>query len=124
MQLLAPGATLSLVHVEPEADLRALGQEGLAEIYERGVAALNEELTAELRGASDASDVTIETVLLRGEPAPALLDLAASRGCDLIAAGTQGAPALDRHLTGSVSTALLRGARCAVLIAPPADSPS
>jgi nucleotide-binding universal stress UspA family protein len=121
MQLLAPGATLSLVHVAPEADLRALGQEGLAEIYERGVAACHQELSAELGGPPD---VTIETVLLRGEPAPALLDLASNSQCDLIAAGTQGVSALDRQFTGSVSTALLRGARCAVLIAPPTDPPS
>jgi nucleotide-binding universal stress UspA family protein len=119
MQLLGPGATLSLAHVEPEADLRAIGHEGLAEIYERGVAAFNEELTTEL---GSAGDVTIDTVLLRGEPAPALLDFAASHKCDLVAAGTQGTPALERHFVGSVSTALLRGARCIVLIAPPTGS--
>ncbi|HEU4566039.1 MAG TPA: universal stress protein [Gemmatimonadaceae bacterium] len=116
-RLLAPGATLTLAHVEPEADLRALGHEGLAEIYERGVAGLFEELVAELRGESDA---VIETVLLKGEAAPAVLDFAASRDYELIACGTQGESALDRHFTGSVSTALLRGAPRGVLIAPPA----
>jgi nucleotide-binding universal stress UspA family protein len=127
-RLLAPGATLTLAHVEPEADLRALGQEGLAEIYERGVAerfrAIEAELAAERRAMGDT---TVETVLLTGEPAPVLLERAVRGAYDLIACGTQGvAQAMsprERHVTGSVSTALLRGAGCAVLIAPPAATP-
>jgi nucleotide-binding universal stress UspA family protein len=48
-----------------------------------------------------------------------VLDHASRGDVDLIATGTQGRMAPERHLTGSVSTAILRGARCPVLIAPP-----
>ncbi len=116
--LLAPGATLTLAHVEPRVDFRALGMDGWAEIYERGVAALLEPLAARLTAAGD---ITVNTVVLRsedGDTSAALLERAREHDFDLIATGTQGHTALDRHLTGSVSTALLRGARCAVLIAP------
>jgi nucleotide-binding universal stress UspA family protein len=116
MRVLAPGATLTLAHVEPEADLRDLGQEGWVRIYERGVTGLFEELAGALRAARD--DVRIESVLLKGDPVPALLEYAARRACELIASGAQSASDIGDPFTGSVSTALLRGARCCVLIAP------
>jgi nucleotide-binding universal stress UspA family protein len=121
LPLLAQGAKLTLAYVEPEVDFAALGKEGWAEIHTHGVAGLFEKLRASL---SVPGDVSVETVVLRGEPAAALLDHARRSDFDLIATGTQGETALDRHLTGSVSTALLRGARCAVLIAPPPEAAS
>jgi nucleotide-binding universal stress UspA family protein len=121
LPLLAQGAKLTLAYVEPEVDFAALGKEGWAEIHSHGVAGLFEKLKGSL---SVPGDVSIETVVLRGDPAEALLDHARRGDFDLIATGTQGETALDRHLTGSVSTALLRGARCAVLIAPPLEAAS
>ncbi|HEY4131515.1 MAG TPA: universal stress protein [Gemmatimonadaceae bacterium] len=116
MQLLAPNGTLTLMHVEPEADLRAFGHDGLAEIYENGVAALFANLAAEIEEASDAS---VETILLKGDPVTALPAAIDSAPYDLIACGTQGVSALDRNFAGSVSTALLRASSATVLIAPP-----
>jgi len=76
-----------------------------------------------MRGAlSAAGDITVNAVVLRikggDDTAEALLEHARQHDCDLIATGTQAHTALDRHLTGSVSTALLRGAKCAVLMSP------
>lgn len=117
MQLLAPKGKLTLVHVEPEADLHALGQEGLARIYESGVAALFEKLAREIE---DASDVSVETRLVKGDPAAALPDAIGADAYDLVACGTQGISSLDRHFAGSVSTALLRASTGIMLLAPPA----
>jgi nucleotide-binding universal stress UspA family protein len=114
--LLAQGAKLALAYVEPDVDFAALGKEGWAEIHDNGVARLFEQLAASLAAPGD---ISVDTVLLRGEPAAALLDHASRGDFDLVATGTQGQTELERHLTGSVSTAVLRGARCAVLIAPP-----
>lgn len=115
LALVDAGATVTLAHVAPEADLRAMGAEGLAAIYEQGVAGLFQQLEASL---SSSRRVRIDSVLLRGEPAPSILQLAASGAYDLIACGTHGAAAAGRRFPGSVSSALLRGARCPVLIAP------
>jgi nucleotide-binding universal stress UspA family protein len=114
--LLATGAKLTLAYVEPDVDFAALGKQGWAEIHDHGVARLFEQLAASLSIPGDAS---VETVLLRGEPAATLLDHLSRGDFDLIATGAQGQTELERHLTGSVSTAVLRGARCPVLIAPP-----
>lgn len=109
------GATVTLAHVAPEADLRALGADGLAAIYEQGVAGLFQQLEATL---ATRPDVRVETVLLRGEAVSAILTLAARGAYDLLACGTHGDAPAGRRFPGSVSTALLRGARCPVLIAP------
>jgi nucleotide-binding universal stress UspA family protein len=113
---LTSGGSLTLAHVEPDVEFRELGKEGWGEIYARGVAGLFEQLAGELRVPGE---VDVDTVVLRGDAPAVLLELAARGGFDLIAAGSQAAPWVEWHLTGSVSTSLLRGARCAVLIAPP-----
>lgn len=116
LSLVDAGATVTLAHVAPEADLRAMGAEGLAAIYEQGVAGLFQQLEADLEARGR---VRVDTVLLKGEAAPALLALATSGAYDLLACGTHGAAPAGRRFPGSVSTALLRGAHCPVLIAPP-----
>ncbi|MGQ0713700.1 MAG: universal stress protein [Gemmatimonadaceae bacterium] len=114
--LLAQGAGLTLAYVEPDVDFALLGDARLAETHANGIARLFEELRASL---AVPGDVSVATVFLRGaDPAAILLDYARAGDFDLIATGSQGEGAVDRHMTGSVSTALLRGARGAVLIAP------
>jgi nucleotide-binding universal stress UspA family protein len=115
--MLASGGTLTLAHVAPEVDFREMGKEGWGQIYDRGVASLFEQLAGELRIPGEAD---VETVVLRGDASTHLLEVAARGAFELVAAGSQTAPWVEWHLTGSVSTSLLRGARCAVLIAPPA----
>lgn len=58
------------------------------------------------------------------DTAETLLEHARQHDLDLIATGTQAHTALDRHLTGSVSTALLRRAQRAVLMSPPKEASS
>lgn len=113
------GGTVTLAHVAPDVDFHELGKEGWGQIYDRGVAGLLEELAGELR---TPGEVDVETVFVRGDPSTHLLEIAARGAFELIAAGSQTAPWIEWHLTGSVSTSLLRGARCPVLIAPPADA--
>lgn len=119
LALLGAGGTLTIAHVQPPLDFASAGKPGLDAIYERGMRTLLDDVTTELRAdGQTGGDVTIDTALVRGDPAPALLTLAREGNYDLIAAGTQGVTPLDRYLVGSVSTALLRGARGAVLIVP------
>lgn len=64
-------------------------------------------------------DVLLEPVVLNGNPATTIGDFADRVGADVIAAGSHGRNRLERFLLGSVSTGLVRDARCGVLIAPP-----
>jgi nucleotide-binding universal stress UspA family protein len=116
--MLTGGGVLTLAHVAPDVDFREMGKEGWGQIYDQGVAGLLEQLAGELRVPGD---VDVDTVVARGDTSARLLELAARGAFELVAAGSQTAPWVEWHLTGSVSTSLLRGARCTVLIAPPAD---
>ena len=115
---LANGGHLTLAHVEPDLDFREMGKDGWGEIYAEGVTSLFARLVPELRVPGD---IAVETTLVSGDPAAALLECGARGGFDLIAAGSRSAPWPDSDLTGSVSAALLRGAACPVLIAPPPE---
>lgn len=117
-RVLGPDGVLTLVHVEPDAELReAAGDASIAK-YEEGVKHLFDRLRAE---AVLGADTAVEMAFLKGEPADAVLRRASSGDFDLIACGRQGQRRVERGYTGSVSTALLHGAPCAVLIAPPGD---
>jgi nucleotide-binding universal stress UspA family protein len=67
------------------------------------------------------TSIRVETVVLTGRPASALVQFAERVGADLIAAGSHGHGRLERLLLGSVSTGIVRNANCAVLVVPPAD---
>jgi nucleotide-binding universal stress UspA family protein len=114
--VLGPNATMVLVHVAPARDGRVPGQEQLAGIYESGARRLLVDLAAELTGSGD---VSIETVLIEGDPADALLEHARSHGFELVACGTQGGGTPERYFAGSLAAALVRAASGAVLLAPP-----
>jgi nucleotide-binding universal stress UspA family protein len=60
--------------------------------------------------------VTLEFHLKEGHAAAEILRMAEEIGCDLIVMGTHGRTGLRRLLTGSVAEAVLRQARCPVLV--------
>ena len=60
----------------------------------------------------------IEPVVLNGNAVQAVSSFAERVGADLIAAGSHGHSKLERFLLGSVSTGLVRNAKCGVLVAP------
>lgn len=62
--------------------------------------------------------MTVDTVLARGNRAEAVLRWAGHGTVDLIACGTRRLATTERLLLGSTSTAIVRGARVAVLVAP------
>ncbi|HKG91298.1 MAG TPA: universal stress protein [Gemmatimonadaceae bacterium] len=116
LPLLRDPATAYLVNVRLPIDMpdRSWGS-----AYEDRVSRSFERLRAQL----DAPDgVTLETIRLPGDPASTTLDFAATAPADLIVAGSHGYGFFARLVLRSVSTRLLRGARCSVLIVPPRDS--
>jgi nucleotide-binding universal stress UspA family protein len=115
-RILRPYATLYLVHVRVPVGLPGGEWGGWGTDYASNAERLFERMRAEL---SAPPDVNVETVLLPGDPTTRVLELAESAPADLIAAGSHGQGFFARMVLGSVSTRLLRGARCSVLIVPP-----
>lgn len=58
------------------------------------------------------------SVVREGHVAEVILNVTRETSADLLVAGTRGLGTIDRFLVGSVSTSLLRGAACSVLLAP------
>ena len=95
--------------------LDRVGGEWLGD-YRRESGARLEELADELR---TVAGVDPRTRVATGDPAQAALQLAQETGAELLAVGSHGHGFFTRMLLGSTSTRLLRGASCAVLVAPP-----
>jgi len=72
-----------------------------------------------VRRLAPSPGIRVEYVLLHGDPAHELVAFAEQMRIDVIAAGTHGRSALGRLMLGSVSTRLVRTAKCWVLVAPP-----
>jgi universal stress protein A len=68
------------------------------------------------RVKSPRPDVPVEYVLSEKDPAAAIVQTAAERGCDLIVMGSHGRTGLNRLLMGSVAESVLRKASCPVLV--------
>jgi nucleotide-binding universal stress UspA family protein len=60
--------------------------------------------------------VPVETQLIEGPPAPAILRVAHEDDCDLIVLGSRGHGQISGLLLGSVSSIVAQRAHCAVLI--------
>lgn len=115
LEMLDAGGRLTLVHVEHAS--RHL--DGRAVRAETDVERRNRALFARfLDELPDVAGVQRDTVTLRGDAVGALLRYAEEEEVQLIACGRRRHSIVERLLVGSVSTALIRGAPCCVLVAP------
>ncbi|WP_396201568.1 universal stress protein [Gemmatimonas sp.] len=112
--MIAPDATVRLVHVGPalsDADttLQAYA-EGYTKEAEKGFALLKEHL--------EPHGFTLETVSLHGNPSDRLIEYLDAIDADLVVTATHGYGFLRRMVLGSVTTELVRSAPCSVLAVP------
>ena len=113
--LLTTGSVVHLVHVwEPSAvhDAR------LRTLDESYSASLPEKFRRLLEILAVPSGIAVKEAVLEGRTSERLLEYANAHSADVVVAGRQGLNLLSRLFVGSVTTALLRGATCSVLIAP------
>jgi nucleotide-binding universal stress UspA family protein len=115
LSLLGREGTLYLAHVTPHTPIPQGDPRTWEEFMRTGI---TPKLVALARGLEIPPEVRVEYVLLHGEPAHELLAFAEERRIDMIATGAHGRSALGRFMLGSVSTTLVRKARCWVLVAP------
>lgn len=108
------GATLcavSVAHIPEFSDLR----DEVNGALEDATKFFNRALEEAKRFAQEEG-VEIETSVIPGHPADALVRFAEARGCDLIVMGARGLSTIQRYLMGSVSEATVRHAHCPVLV--------
>ena len=66
--------------------------------------------------AAREAGVSLESLVLYGEPAEELIYFAKEKGCDVIVIGSSGKGAVKRAVLGSVSTKVALHAQCSVYI--------
>jgi nucleotide-binding universal stress UspA family protein len=123
LDMLKPGGELHLVHVHwrPSPETPWVGGQDWIEAQRAAARERLESLAVELE---EAHDVRVPTHFAEGSAAREVLRIASEVGAELLAAGSHGIGFFGRVLMGSVSTRLVRGARCPVLIVPPHDVPA
>jgi nucleotide-binding universal stress UspA family protein len=118
VSLLGSPAEVYLVHVLSGMEfLPTLSEEWRGE-YEGEVMERLEEFG---QGLEASPGFEIRPQILEGEPGHELLGFADAKDVELLAAGSHGHSFVGRLLMGSVSTRLVRGARCSVLVVPPQE---
>ena len=114
--LLATGGALHLAHVlppegEPGGLLDVQGKGSYRAELEQRLAELADDLT-------HGSSLHAHVHLLAGDPGDAILRLTLETVPDLVAVGSHSYSPFERLLLGSVASRIVRGAHCAVLVAP------
>ena len=116
LEIAAPGATVTLVHVVPWERKDYIPEHWFRE-HEAHVAA---QLTRVAGWLDQGSKGRMHQKILYGKPGPSLLACAEELDADLIVAGTHGRGFLGRVLGGETVAKLVRGARRSVLVLPAA----
>jgi nucleotide-binding universal stress UspA family protein len=114
VRLLGRSGELYLTHVEPRIpipfDSDSIGSFGQTP---------EERLSALQACLAIPRGVEARLVLLRGDPVGEMVGFAQQRGIELIATGSHGPTAVGGTALGHVPTALVRAARCSILLVPP-----
>lgn len=105
------------VHVVSAADIQTAGGMFNAGGVDK---AFVERIEAENEAAIEATEAAfegdaVETAILRGKPADAVLEYADAHDADLVAMGTHGRTGVSRYVAGSVTEHVVRRAPCPVL---------
>ncbi len=118
-------ATVELVHVWEPVTLAApevvlVAPETAATLEREAAASSRDQLDQTLRDLRSSDVKATATAQKGGLPSRVIVDLARSRGSDLIVMGTHGRRGFERALLGSVVERVLRHAPCPVLsVGPP-----
>ena len=115
LPLLGEHATLHLVHVWQPSTSADPALFDFAQAYESGLPSRFARFVSALRLPAG---VAVRTEVRQGKTVPQLLAFAESHHADLIVAGRHGLNPLARLFVGSVTTALVRGTTCSVLVTP------
>jgi nucleotide-binding universal stress UspA family protein len=118
LRLAAPDAHVHLVHVTwtPPPEAGWTDSDEWVRTYRTGVERRLDRMAAEL---SAGTRLDLHVRVLTGEPGPELLHFAEEADAQLLSTGSHGSGFLGRLVLGSVSSRLVHGARCSLLVAPP-----
>jgi nucleotide-binding universal stress UspA family protein len=116
VSLTTPPGHVWLSHVKAPLEIPSETYEGASVIYAQGVLGAFKKIEQRLE---KVDLLEVRPVVLEGNVGEELLAFAASHRADLLVTGAHGRTLVERLLIGSVTTKLMRAARCSVLVIPP-----
>ena len=114
--LATPPGHVWLAHVKAPLEIPSETYEGASVIYTQGVLSAFKKIEERLE---EVDLLEVRPVVLEGKIADELLGFASSHRADLLVTGAHGHTLVERLIIGSVTTKVLRAARCSVLVIPP-----
>lgn len=117
LELAAPDTEVTLAHVAPRTSVISWGSTALGYHGDPDAA-----IDRVLQRLAPPFNVRITPVVVHGDVATELLDIAARQRADLIAIGAHGHGPPLRTTIGAVTTRIVRCATCSVLVVPRANS--
>lgn len=114
MTIVAPDATVWLLHVGPPFDQSVPFLKERADVY-RGQA---DAAFVPMRAALQRPNVKLEHVMVTGSASDQLLDFITEHDADLVVTATHGYGFIRRMMLGSVAAAMMHSAPCSVLLVP------
>lgn len=121
------GVPAVLVYAFPRSPSELLGLMGFSSVPSSGLHLTEEDIEQTLehasgkafdavRGELEASGVEVRQEVVRGTPAEAIVEFAASRQPTMIVMGTRGLSPVKEMLLGSISERVMRNAPCPVTL--------
>ncbi|MFY9553919.1 MAG: universal stress protein [Blastocatellia bacterium] len=119
------GASLYILHVKTGSALRIAVQEGLLddastdEKLEEAVEQLIQQRFSQTLSSIDRSQISVETISRRGDPAATINAYAREIGVDLVVLGRRGVGLLEdvrAAVIGSVTASVIRKSPCPVMV--------
>lgn len=121
------GVPVALVYAFPRSPSELLGLMGFSSVPSSGLHLTEEDIEQSLeqasrkafdavRGELEAGGVEVRQEVVRGTPAEAIVEFAASRQPTMIVMGTRGLSPVKEMLLGSISERVMRNAPCPVTL--------
>ena len=110
------GSNISVVNVMEQVPITHIESEKLLSELLEAYKKENQEILSKCSDIARQKGITIKTVLLQGNPAPAILDYSKKENFDLVIMGSRGMGKFKELILGSVSSKIVHHSPCAIMI--------
>ena len=110
------GSNISVVNVMEQVPITHIESEKLLSELLEAYKKENQEILSKCSDIARQKGITIKTVLLQGNPAPAILDYSKKENFDLVIMGSRGMGKFKELIIGSVSSKIVHHSPCAIMI--------
>jgi len=110
------GSNITVIHVMEEIPITHIGSEKLLNEFLQAYKKENQEILSKCSEIATQKGLTINTFLLEGNPASAILDFSKKEKFDLLIVGRRGLGKFKEFILGSISSKIVHHSPSAVLL--------